>query len=835
MKDCAYIKLVSSPGCQTIKVKRKLKSFFSIIFIIFITRISYSQPSGTIEGTALDSANNSPLSGASVSVLNVSDSKVVTGASAGDDGSFIISNVPYGQYKIEITYIGYNTKVIAGVNLSAQNSSVKLGKIFLGTSSTSTEEIDVHGQKSTIEFKSDRRVLNVGQDLTLKGANALDVLKNVPGVTVDIDGNVSVRGSEGVKIMIDGKPFGLEGANRTNILEQLNADEIDKVELITNPSIKFDAEGSSGIINIILKKKKDFGYNGSLSVNAGTTDKYSGGLNLNYRKNDLNLTGSYNYNKFDFLGDRSSERISFSQSGDNTLNQDGSGLRRRESHNVKGGLDYSISRFSKIGINVSYRDGTGKNNQTIQSIESNDGAIISDSYRKSFENSAGNETNVDLSFDQSFKNNPDHKLTADFSFSSNPDSDYTNYFDEYVIPTNPEPNNVLENEIEKDKSYQFNTDYVLPFSKKTKFETGYKGTLKRWDDDYSNSYLDYSTNQYVLNALLTNRFKYDEWVNGIYAAFSSEEAGFNYMVGGRLEQTDTKGDLVTTGQNFTKSYLEFFPSISISRKLGDAQELQASYSKRIARPRAGFLNPFLETDDRYNLSIGNPNLNPEFTNSFELNYINYLNIGTVTPSIFFRRSTDQITRVRKLLDSITTLTTFENANSSNSYGAELMFSAQPSNALNVIGTISYYRTDITGGNLTQGETNSAYSWSSRLSSSLNLPWETALQVSYMYNGKRVSAQGTFNPMHTLDVALKKDFFDDNLTITLRGGDLLNTSKMSYNVNDVDFVESGTRRRDSRSILLNLNYKFGTPDKGKKKNKKGDDTKNRDDDSNDMGY
>lgn len=810
--------------------------FSLIAFLIFLLSSSiYSQQYGTIEGTVIDSTNNSPLAFASVSVINENDNKVATGANTDENGKFKIEDIPFGSYKLEVTFIGYSTKIIPGIKLTAQNNNVKLGNLKLKSGTATTEEIDVRGEKSMIEFHGDKRVLNVGENLVLKGATALDVLKEMPGVTVDMDGNVSVRGSEGVKIMIDGKPFGLEGGNRTTTLEQLSAEQIDRVELVTNPSVKYDAEGSSGIINIILKKKREYGYNGTLSLNAGTSDKYSGGLNLNMRQDNFNISGSYNFNKMNFNSSRFNLKTFISDNGNYITSQDGSGLRRREAHNFKGGIDFSINKFSSLGLSVNYRDGTGDRIETTNAVEFNNANnITSQTSRTINSNSRGNNLDMALSFSHVFKNNPQHKFTSDFTFSNEPDDDITYSNDDDIFPVNPTPHKLKEVENDKDRNFQLSADYVLPISKETKFEAGYKGTIKKNDNDFVSSNFDYNTNQYEVNNLLSNRFKYDEIVNGIYSSLTGKFVNFDYMIGGRLEQTNSKGNLVTTGYIFDKSYLEFFPSFSISRKLGIVQEIQASYSRRIRRPREENLNPFLKSDDRYNISTGNPDLKPEFTNSFELNYINYLSIGTFTPSIFYRRTTDEITRVRTLVDSVTTLTTFDNLNSSNSYGAELLISSQPFDFIGLNGNVSYFKTDVTGGGVNSGIKNSAYSWSSRLSSNINLPADFGIQISYMYSGKRVTAQGVFNPMQMLDAAVKKDFFDKKLTISLRVSDILNTSKFSFNLNDPAFTETAERRRDSRNIFLNLSYKFGTDEKKSRGKRQNDENKNRDneDDRND---
>lgn len=812
------------------------KIFFTLIIILLFKLNLYSQQTGTIEGTIVDFTNNSPLMSVSVSVIGQIDNKIVTGANTEEDGKFKIEEIPFGSYRLEINYIGYNTLVIPDITLNEQKIISNAGIIKLKQGNTTTDEIEVKGEKSMIEFHGDKRILNVDQNLTLKGGTALDVLKEMPGVTVDIDGNVSVRGSEGVKITVDNKSFGLEGQSRTSTLEQISADEIERVELITNPSVKYDAEGSSGLINIILKKKDDYGYNGALSLNAGTNDKYAGGLNFNLRKDNFNITGNYNYNKFDFSSSRNSLRTNYFPDGDIIISQTGNGLRRRESHNLKGGIDYTLSKYSSLGLAIGYRDRTGNGNEMIYSTESDMSAEnTSEYYRNNVSNSSSNNLDLNLIFALTFKNNPQHKLTSEFSFSNEPEEDNSFGNDFELIPANPTPERIQEIENDNDKDYQLIADYVLPLTGDSKLEAGYKGSMKRNDEDYSYLSFDYNTNQYELNALLSNRFIYDQNVQSFYSAYTGNHENFGILVGGRLELTNSDGNLVTTGENFKRNYFNFFPSVSISRKLGISQEIQASFSSRIRRPRPQNLNPFLIVIDRYNLEIGNPNLNPEFTNSFELNYINYTGIGTFTPSIFFRRTTDEITRMTYLIDSVTTLNTFENLNSSSSYGAEFLISSQPVDAVGINGNISYYKTDVTENNYGKEVTNSAYSWSSRLSTNVNLPLEFGFQVSYAYSGKRVTSQGVFQPIQMLDAAVKKDFFDNNLTITLRVSDILNASKFKYNVTDPDFSLTSERTRDARSVFLNLSYKFGSDTKQKKGDRKKVKDENNKDNENDNDF
>jgi outer membrane receptor protein involved in Fe transport len=427
---------------------------------------------------------------------------------------------------------------------------------------------------------------------------------------------------------------------------------------------------------------------------------------------------------------------------------------------------------------------------------------------------------------------PQQVLSAELSFSRDKDEDFTNTYDTYYTPVNSTPSNRNEYENELDDSYSAQLDYVHPVSKDIKLETGYKGTYKKRDNDFRVENFDYQQNQYVSDLNSSNRFIYKEQIHGGYAIYTQQLGSFGFSLGTRVEQTIIKGELVSPNEIFDKSYIDFFPSASISQKLSKTSELQLSYARRVNRPRLRQLNPFVSVSmmgGSNSLQKGNPDLNPEFTDSYELSYIHYLPFATVTPSIFFRQTTDEIARSIELVDSNTTLTSFVNYNKSRFYGGEVLVNAQPFKIWSLNGTFSYYRSEVDATNLGSGLKNDGYSWSARGTSNLNLPEDFSLQVSYMYHGKRISAQGTFEPMQMLDAGLKKDLFDKKLSITLRVSDILNSGKFTANIFGENFSQVFERSRDSRNVFLNITYKFGQQEKKQERRKRNDNNDNNDDD------
>jgi outer membrane receptor protein involved in Fe transport len=821
--------------------KAIIKARFYLIITALLLYISpaaiYTQDqTGSVSGTVLDKSTNTPIEGADVTLNRIKDSSVVKGISTDASGKFTIAGVPYGTYYLKASLVGYNSSILSGVSLSKSAPAVTLDPINLSTGSTTTDEIVVESEKSMIEFKPDKKVFNVSKNLTTQGGMLIDLLREIPSITVDQDGNVSLRGGEGVKIMINGRPFGLEGQNRTTILEQTPATDVESVELITNPSAKYEAEGSTGIINIVMKKdvNKGFGYNGTIGLNAGTGDKYNGQFSLSLKNDKINLYGNYGYNSRNNTNSGYSDRIYYNNSTLSKISENSTGLGRGKSHNVKLGLDYYIDKQNTLGLLFSYRNNTrGRNSSGEYKEYGLSNELITDYISSSMSNDKGNSIDINANYMMRFKT-PQQVLTADISFSRDIDNDENNSFNTYLNPANNTP--PQRNEFSNEKNYSFTgqVDYVQPFTKDIKLEGGYKGTYSQRDNDYRIENFDYSTNQFVTDFNQSNDFLYKQQVHGLYGIYTQQLGNFGFSIGGRAEQTFIRGELTNTGQNFDRNYIDFFPSLSISQKLSPFSEIQASYSRRINRPRMGQLNPFRSTSwgNTNNYSEGNPNLNPEFTDSYELSFIQYIKWATITPSIFYRHTKDEISRTRTLIDSVSTLTSFVNYNSSRSYGGELIVNLTPAKFMSLNSTFSYYRSEVDATNLQTGLKNSGDSWSARAMANFLLPADFNLQASYFYSGRRVSAQGTFEPIQSLDVAVKKDFFGKKLSVTARVSDLLNQAKFKYNFYDVDFSEVSERFRDSRTFFLGITYNFGQQDKKQEKKKRGNDNN---DDGDDDGY
>jgi outer membrane receptor protein involved in Fe transport len=783
-----------------------------LLLTIFLTslNLSFAQTKGKIQGIVVDNSTNKPIE--SVAVRIMKDSSVVKGAATDSEGKFILDNVQFGTYDISISYVGYKDNIIKNLIIDTKNPNIDVGTVKLKSDSYSTEEIKVESEKSAIELTADKKVFDVEKSLPTNGGNAIDVLKKLPSVSVDADGNISLRGSQNVKILLNGKPAGLDGQNRTNILEQIPANQISNVELITNPGAKYEAEGTSGIINIVLKKNDALGYNGNVTLNAGTNDKYYGSLGFNVKKDKLSAYGNYDYRVYNFTDGGSSARDNFLYN--TSLIQSNSGTSRNINHYGRGGVDYDFAKDQSLSLSAYYFNWDRRSSESSDyNSFDNLNNVLSQYNSKTLVLGNGYGFNTSLNYTKKFKE-PTQILTGDFYFNKNNFDFNTNVRQNITVPSTVNP--ILQNELLNSgfKEFSGQFDYVHPFSDNTKLETGVKGQYRDNLRDYIFQNFDYNSSSYVNDPTQTNNFDYKEQIYSMYGTFSSQYKGFSFSLGIRGEQTITKGELANSVSNFDRKYSNLFPSASISQKLSTTDQIQVSYSRRINRPQIWALNPFRISLDPSNLFSGNPNLKPELIDSYELSFNKFFATASFTPSIFYRYTHDRIDRTRFLLDSNTTITTFDNFSISKSYGAEMLANATLFKFWNLNGSVSYFKTEVNAENLAPGLTNSGFTWSGRLTSSMYLPNIITLQLSYYYSGKQTVAQGEMAPFQAFDISLKRSFLDNKLDVGLRFSDVFKSQEFKVNINDPSYTEEFIRNFDSRNVYLTFTWKFGAEDKQK---------------------
>lgn len=744
---------------------------------------------------------------ADIKLLKSTDSTMVSGAKCDVNGVFSIDNIPFGSYKMEVSFTGYSKLVVNNIVLNSSNSRQAFDTLKLGTGNVTTEEILVEEEKGLVQFGPDKKIFNVEKSALNKGGTALDVLKKTPLVDVDINDNVSLRGSQNVKILIDDKP------SRFASLKQIPADAIERVELITNPPAKYEAEGVTGIINIVMKKNDNLGFQGSLNGGGNYTEKVSGwgGIDLSLKKKKNSFFGNFYSGTWANNFGYNSTTSYFSPVS--SLLSTGNGKNHGYWIWTQGGYEYEIESGKSIGLEVSY--GTGKWYNADNGLAKNfgsSGSLLNYYTQANDRNGLWENLTGSLYFNNKL-NDQGREWTGDITFSRNRNEmrmallkqDY----DSLSVPVNNTPLDQHDSTKIKNMNLNVQTDYTHPLSQVSKLETGYKGTFRLNDNDFNSDSLDYTTNTFVTNTATQNRFKLSEYINAIYGTFSSSIKDFSYKFGVRVEQTNTKGELVTNGSEFKQSYFDIFPSASLSQKIGAGHQLQLSYSRRITRPNIWRMNPFYRKWSPRFAMVGNPELKPEYTDSYELSFMFFSNIVTVTPLAFYRQNHDVISSYSYLQDSLVTVTTYKNATGSKSYGLDLLLSSRALSWLNFNGTFSFYNTKFDSDpGLTDYAAEDGFSWKANVRTTLSFPKLFNLELYYAYTGKKVNIQGTEKPTQNFDVGLSKTFLDDMLTITLRASDIFNTATYEQEVNASGYRQISNHDWSSRQASLNLSFRFG---------------------------
>jgi len=779
-----------------------------------------SDKKGKLTGIVVDGESNVPLESASVQLFSQKDSSLVTGTSTDKTGSFTLEP-RFGRFYLKISFIGYNNTIVNNIRINPQSPEVNAGtlKLTAGNEMT-TKEIEVEAEVNAFENQLDKKVYNVEKTIVSESGSAVDVLKNVPSVTVDADGNVSLRGSSNVKILINGRPSAMLGNDPSSVLEQIPSKMIESIEIMSNPSSKYDPEGTAGIINIVLKKQQDDGYNGNVTVNAGTRDKYNTSINLNLRKNKFNFYGSYNFRLFNMYGNGATSKQTFFNNNTFFNSQVSNSHGKMKSHMGSLGMDYMPDKKNLLSLSgsLSWRD---RNRNDLGTYLNYD-ALYNPTmmyFRNSDEDETGKGIDVNLSHKYKFDKKKEELNTAfQYSRSSEDESGNTNqYYDNGSSFLQQKDNTTYSIDI-----FSGQSDFYNPLGEdnKSKFEAGVKGVYRSINSDYTSNYFDFNTQSWYYNSLTSNNFRYKDQVYSTYANYGNTYKNFGYQIGLRLEQTFTKSEQLTSNQNFEHNYFSWFPSIYLTQAITKTNEIQLSYTRRINRPNLHVLNPFTDYSDPQNLRKGNPDLKPEYINALELSYMKYFTTINVSGAVFYRRVDDVINRFVTQLDSATTLMTFENMNNSQSYGLEFVVTGSLAKWWNLNGSTSYYYTKVSGSS-SIGSTldNSSNVWSGKLMTSFSFPDLFDIQLGYNYSGKMITATGSMDPMQTLDIAVKKDFFFKRLSLTLRVSDALNTQKFAVHTNQNDIIADMVRRRDSRTVFLSVSYRFGTEQHSQERKRK----------------
>ncbi len=766
---------------------------------------------GKITGTVIDTISGQPVEFATVVLVNPKFDKQLDGGLTDDKGNFKIAEVTNGTYELNVSFLGYAQKTVAGIEITLEKPDVDLGIIYLTPEGINLNEVTVTEEAALIENKIDKIVFNAEKDVTTAGGNATEVLGKVPLLAVDFDGNVSLRGSRNIQILINGRPSTLLADNVANVLKTIPADQIKKVEVITTPGAKYDGEGSAGIINIITKKKSIEGMTGSISGSVGT------------RQNNANLSFSaakgrfgVNLNAGSFLSWPREGNVSFYRedliAGQKRIFEQ-NGPNESYSYGPGGSLSafYDLNAYNSINSSLSFRGFGSSNEGTINANFSDPIAGIFQTYQRFNDNSSLNggfdwTTDYRKTFEQ-----PERELS----------------FAVQVSGSNSNRNTLLE-QISTDASLllqekndndglnietTLQVDYTHPFSKNIKLETGAKTVLRDIDSDYTYRRFNYDSNLFVIDPNRTDIFRYNQDVWAAYVSFNlkfGKKTGL--IAGARYESTAIAGDFDVDSNTFTNEYGNLLPSIILSHTLKGFQTLKLSYSQRIQRPSLFYVNPFVDLSDTRNISFGNPELLPEITNLYELNYNTFVKGIVLNGSVYYRHTGDVIENILTIRDDGVSATTYLNVGQNDVIGFNFFTSLKIKKFWELRGNFNVNTYDATGIINGQEVSRTTAVWNAFVNSTFSFNKGFKAEIFGFYNAPRQTLQGTTASFSLMSVGFKKEIMDKKASLGLTIIDPFNENKAFPNsLKGENFVQESTFEIPFRSFGINFSYNFGKLD------------------------
>lgn len=767
---------------------------------------------GILKGFVFDASSNIPLEYATISLKSKNTDQVFSGTITDQTGFFKLKGIDFGEYKISITFIGYENKVIDQIIIEPNSRHIDLGKIVLEPATEEIDEAVVVADRPTMTYKIDKKVINVSQQHTSASGTAVEILESIPSVTVDIEGNVSLRGSESFTVLIDSKPTVLDPSDA---LSQIPASAIENIEVITNPSAKYDPDGTSGIINIITKKNKLQGFNGIVNLSAGMYDRYGADFLINWRKERINLFFGADINNRNMEGTLDSENRTISNDTTSYIVSDGDFKRGRESYSFRGGFDWTLNPRNSINFEAraGYRDRLGTN--TTDYREYTIPASMSNNYISEESSSRGGWFyNYNLSYTHKFMKKGHQLYTLlNYRTSESDEESMNELFDLSDVLTSGQKSY----ESGPGSDYRVQMDYTLPLRVNDKFEAGY--ILRIDDSDELSELEEYNTVTQVYDYMDDFRNDVDHYseIHAAYSIYSGEFGSFGYQAGLRGEYTYRNIYITETGQSSLIDRFDIFPTVHVSYNTPKENQFMASYSRRIRRPRGWYLEPFITWRDAYNVRQGNPDLLPQYIDSYELSHILKLGQNRISVDAYYRITNNKIERIRSKYAERENvfLSTYENVGKDYSLGIELMLSLDIVKwwHLDIMGNIYDYKVEGEYEYESDGETRvtdfseSSFNWNSRLNNTIRLGKTTRLQLNGMYNSPTVSAQGEREGFFMTNLALRQSFLKNKLAATLQVRDVLGTMSHSSTYEGDGFYSWYDFQPNTPLVTLTLSFKI----------------------------
>lgn len=818
------------------KCKSFIKLFLPVVLVnLLLHALAQPRPAGppsgadrnigVLRGKLIDSYSSRPIEYGNVVLFRLQDSTMQNGTISDPNGEFVIEKIPVGRYYAVVQFIGFEPTTIPNLFFNPRTPEIDLGEVKLNPGSTALEGVEITAERDLMLANLDKRVINVDKDLTGIGGTAVDIMQNIPSVTVDIEGNVQLRGSGNVLILIDGRPTGLQDMNSSDILQQIPANSIERVEVITNPSVRYDPDGTSGIINIVLKKRSLEGFNGMVQGNYGTFGRFNGGVNLNMRAEKFNITASYDTHVSRHAGSGKMERTTTFNKLTTLLEQEETSHDTMAMHLGSLGFDYMPDRNNTFTASVRYRnfgdheeDGT----TNLTSLESGDTlrAFSRDAWSRRYMKSF----NYNLSYRRTSQR-VGEELTADLIINNNAMRLTEDIFQASIFPDTSLTNQQSRSR-NTNKEGTLRMNYIRPLNETSRFEGGFTSSIKYLTMRYSYDWWDLTSSFRNPNTVLTNYFLMDEQIHAVYGIYAGMSGKFKYQVGLRGEMSVTSGEQELSGETFRNDYIIAYPSIHLVYNFAQNQDIQLSYSRRVSRPRHWYMNPYIDYSDSLNIRSGNPELTPEFTGSYDVSYVLSKDRNSLTASLFYRKTTDMIQRVSRVHDEGITWNTWENITNGQFIGLELIGAYEVAKWLRVNANLSYFNQIVDAFESDDGfykiDRAEDFTWNTKVNTQFTIARNSTLQISGNYSAPTIMAQGRMDETYFADIAWRTDFLDRKASFSLRLSDIFDTRKRSSETWGPGFSTVSERKRESRVLWIGISYRWNNYQRQRDRVRNGDD-------------
>lgn len=785
-----------------------------MVFICFTSFLGFGQNVRMITGVVVDAKNSQPIPFCAIALLS-NENKIEKTAVSDEAGQFQINHT-LNNFRLVIKAIGYETDTTK-IFTSTEKGSINLGNIALKASNIDLKEVEVAGEKNYAQVNLDRKVYNVGKDITATGGTLADVLKQIPGLAINEDNRMNMRGSDNMQILVDGRNSAMLSGENQNAMEQIPAAAIERIEIITNPSSQFEASGNAGIINIVMKKNVERGLNGSASISAGTREKYTAAFNINYMFKGINFFTSYNYRNARNLTIGDLYRSALLPDTSFYLAQHIYFIQENRAHTMRAGMDFNLNKTIAVNFSVTANPSIQKKSEDFAYYNSDINYELNNYQLRS-----NDVTEQRFSYDatiglkKTFKTK-NQTLSADAIYSRNQNDNTTfAYVDQFMADgqlLGLNSGNQLFQFGVNNYSINAQSDYSVQLTSRVKFDAGVKYIMRNLSNDLSQA------SNFIFNGqlpyTLKNDFNFIENVNAAYAMLMLTEKKLSVQAGLRDEHTQNRfkrSDESIPGRTFNN----LFPSLFIRYKSTPKTEWGISYSKRIQRPSGDQQNPYVDFSDPQNLRVGNPKLMPELTHSIELSQRNLLERLNITTTIYVRITNNNIQRFRKIDEQGNSIMTFVNANQRRDGGLEFSTSGEVKKWWNVNFSSNIFYSEINAGNIQRNLGQNGPGWVIRMSNNFRLPKEYVFQLNGSYTGPMRGAQGMLRPNWAVDAGARKEWQRGRYGVAINVSDIFDTRIFRVINEGQNFLFEFSRKRDTRIITGTLSMRFGKMDMKKMK-------------------